>query len=87
MTWGVDFTSTARSDLVGLPATVTTTIIDALVQWSEAGPPRRGHRKIAGVEFYESAIAEQYLVAYIIDPSRRRFALLWLREWAGPASP
>ncbi len=87
MTWGVDFTSTARSDLVGLPPDVTTTIIDTLVQWSEAGPARRGRREIAGVEFYESDIAEHYLVACIIDDSRRRFALLWLRERPGPASP
>ena len=35
MTWGVDFTTTARSDLVGLDSDVMTTIIDALVEWSK----------------------------------------------------
>jgi hypothetical protein len=86
VTWGVDFTTTARSDLVGLDADVTTTIIDTLVQWSEVGPPRSNGREIAGIVFYESAIAEDYLAAYTIDDSRQRLALLWLRERPGPAS-
>jgi hypothetical protein len=86
VTWGVDFTSTARSDLVGLDSDVMTTIIDTLVQWSEIGPPRSNHREIARIVFYESAVAEEYLVAYTIDDSRRRFALLWLRESPGSAS-
>jgi hypothetical protein len=38
VTWGVDFTTTARSDLVGLDSEVVTTIIDTLVEWSELGP-------------------------------------------------
>jgi len=84
--WGVDFTSTVRSDLVGLDPDVNATIIDTLVRWREAGPPRSNSREIAGVVFYESDIAEQYLIAYIIDDSRHRFALLWLRERPGSAS-
>lgn len=86
MNWGVDFTSTVRSDLVGLDPDVNATIIDTLVPWSEGGPPRSNSREIAGVVFYESDIAEQYLIAYIIDDSRHRFALLWLRERPGSAS-
>lgn len=85
MTWGVDFTTTARSDLVGLDSDVMTTIIDTLVEWSEIGPPRSNRREIAGIEFYESSIAEKYLAAYTVDGSRRRFALLWMRERPGPA--
>jgi hypothetical protein len=86
VTWGVDFTTTARSDLVGLDPDVTTTIIDALIEWSEMGPPRSSRREIAGITFYESVLAEDYLLAYTIDESRRRFALLWLRERPGSAS-
>ena len=85
MTWGIDFTSTARSDLVGLDAAVTTKIIDTLVQWSETEPPCVGRREIVGIEFYESDIGDHYLVAYIIDDSSHRFALLWLRERPGLA--
>jgi hypothetical protein len=86
VTWGVDFTTTARSDLVGLDADVTTAIIDTLADWSEIGPPRSNQREIAGITFYESAVAENCLVAYTIDDSRRRFALLWLRERPGSAT-
>lgn len=85
MTWGIDFTTTARSDLVGLASDVTSTILDTLVEWSEIGPPRSNHREIAGITFYESAVADGYLVAYTIDDTRRRFALLWLRERPGSA--
>ena len=85
MTWGIDFTTTARSDLVGLASDVTSTILDTLVEWSEIGPPRSNHREIAGITFYESVVADGYLVAYTIDDSRRRFALLWLRERPGSA--
>jgi mRNA-degrading endonuclease RelE of RelBE toxin-antitoxin system len=85
VTWGVDFTTTARSDLVGLDSDVTSTILDTLVEWSEIGPPRSNHREIAGIRFYESAVVDGYLVAYTIDDSRRRFALLWLRERPGSA--
>jgi hypothetical protein len=86
VTWGVDFTTTARTDLVGLDPDVTTTIIDTLIEWSEMGPPRSSRREIAGITFYESVLAEDYLLAYTIDESRRRFALLWLRERPGSAS-
>ena len=85
MTWGVDFTTTARSDLVGLDSDITTAIIDTLVEWTDKGPPRSNQREIAGITFYESAVAEGILVAYTIDDSRRRFALLWLRERPGSA--
>jgi hypothetical protein len=86
VTWGVDLTTTARSDLVGLDSDITTMIIDTLVEWSETGPPRSNHREIAGITFYESVVAEDYLVAYTIDDSRLRFALLWLREKPGSDS-
>jgi hypothetical protein len=87
VTWGTDFTTTARTDLVGLAADVTEKIVDALVEWGEAGPPRSRRRAIGGVEFYESEIAQNYLIAYIIDASRQRFVILWLREKPGLASP
>jgi hypothetical protein len=86
VTWGVDLATTARSDLVGLDPDHTTAIIDTLVRWGEVGPPRTGRRVLAGVEFYESQIAKHYLVAYVIDDARRRFALLWLRERPGSPS-
>ena len=85
MTWGVDFTTTARSDLVGLDSDVTSSIIDTPVEWSEIGPPRDNQREVAGITFYESAVADGYLLAYTIDDSRQRFVLLWLREKPGPA--
>ena len=85
MTWGVDFTTTARSDVVGLDFVVTSAITDTLVVWSEIGPPRTNQREIAGITFYESAIADRYLVAFTIDDSRGRFALLWFRERPGSA--
>ena len=85
MTWGVDFTTAARSDLVGLDSDVTSSIVDSLVEWSEIGPPRNNQREIAGITFYESAIADRYLVAFTIDDHRRRFALLWFRERPGAA--
>lgn len=87
MTWGTDFTTTARTDLVGLNADVIERIVDTLVEWGEMGPPRNRRRVIGGVEFYESEIAENYLIAYIIDAFRQRFAILWLREKPGLASP
>jgi hypothetical protein len=86
VTWGVDFTTTARSDLVGLDSDVMTTIIDTLVEWSEVGPPRSNRREVAGIVFFESSIGEKYLTAYTIDESRRRFLLLWMRERPGSAA-
>jgi hypothetical protein len=70
VTWGVDFTTTARS----LDSEVVTTIIDTLVEGSELGPPHSNQREIAGITFYESVIAERFLIAFTIDDSRRRFA-------------
>lgn len=67
MTWGIDFTATVRSDLVGLDPDVTTAILATLVQWGNSGPPCMGRRVIGGAEFFESDIAGSYFVAYIVD--------------------
>lgn len=83
MTWEVDFTQRARSDLVGLDAVAGEAVIDALVDWTSHGPPRDNQRTILGITFVEVTVAEAYLMAYVIDDERERFAVMWLRTRPG----
>jgi hypothetical protein len=83
VTWNVDYTTQARLDLVGLDSELTEAITDAIVDWLERGPPRRGERVLAGVTFYEETIAGRVIVGYVVDPARERFALLWIRTRPG----
>jgi hypothetical protein len=85
VTWGVDFTTRARSDLVGLQAEVNEAIIDLLVVWIEVGPPREAGRAIIGVEFHEVTVSDRYLMAYSVDEDRARFVVLWIRPKPGAA--
>jgi hypothetical protein len=73
VTWGVDFTTRARSDLVGLDPEEHEIIIDALLAWSDAGPPRGNDRTMIGITFYEATVAQRYLLAYTVDDVRQRF--------------
>ena len=83
MTWQVDFTPTIRSDLVGFDPLVHDALIDLLVEWTSHGPPREGERTLMDVTLYESELTDRYLVAYVIDDQRQRFALLWVRRRPG----
>jgi hypothetical protein len=86
VTWGVDFTTQARTDLVGLEPDVNETLIDILIAWMEDGPPRENGRVMLGIEFFEAVVAERYLVAYSVDDARQRFVVLWLRGRPGTTS-
>lgn len=44
MTWGVDYTSRVRADLVGLDPDVGNAITDMVVAWMAEGPPREHER-------------------------------------------
>lgn len=80
MTWGIDFTSQIRADLVGLEAEVVDLLTDTLVEWVQDGPPREKTRELAGMTFYEATIAERYLLGYMIKDDPLAVALLWLRR-------
>lgn len=80
MTWGIDFTSQIRADLVGLEAEVVDLLTDTLVEWVQDGPPRENTRELAGMTFYEVTIAERYLLGYMIKDDPVAVALLWLRR-------
>lgn len=83
MTWEVDFTQRARSDLVGLDEEVHEALIDALLVWTADGPPLEGARTMIDVTFHEAPILTGYLAAYVVDEDRRRFVILWLRRKPG----
>lgn len=83
MTWEVDFTRRARSDLVGLDAEVHEALIDSLILWTADGPARENARTIIEITFYEATVAGRYLAAYVVDEERQRFAILWLRRKPG----
>jgi mRNA-degrading endonuclease RelE of RelBE toxin-antitoxin system len=78
--WHVDFTSGVRADLVGLEPDATEAVTDTLVTWLGNGPPRENRRVIRGIDFYETVVAERYLLAYVVDDDRQRFVVLWLRH-------
>jgi mRNA-degrading endonuclease RelE of RelBE toxin-antitoxin system len=83
VTWGVDFTSRVRTDLVGLESDVHDAITETLLDWARNGPPRERGRTMQGIEFYEATVAERYLLAYSIDDARRTFVVLWIRQKPG----
>jgi hypothetical protein len=83
VTWGIDFTTRARSDLVGLGPHEHEAIIDSPVSWSKDGPPRANDRTMIGITFYETTVAKRYLLAYTVDDDRQRFVLMWVREKPG----
>lgn len=83
MTWGIDFTSQIRADLVGLEADFVDLLTDTLVEWVQNGPPRENTRELAGMIFYEATIAERYLLGYMIKDDPPAVALLWLRRKPG----
>jgi hypothetical protein len=83
VTWGVDFTSRARADLVGLQPEVADTITDTLVDWVQNGPPRENERELAGMVFYEASIVDRYLVGYMVKDDPPAFVILWLRRQPG----
>jgi hypothetical protein len=87
VTWGVDFTSRARSDLVGLHPDEHEAIIDSLVAWSNEGPPHDHGRTLIGITFFEATVADRYLLAYTIDEVRQRFVVMWVREKPGLMCP
>jgi hypothetical protein len=70
VTWGVDFTSRARADLVGLQPEVADTITDTLVDWVQNGRPRE-------------SIVDRYLVGYMVKDDSPAFVILWLRRQPG----
>jgi hypothetical protein len=85
VTWGIDYTSQAREDLVGLDADLTEAITDVLVSWLADGPPRRNERVLAGIRFYEATVADRVIIGYTVKDEPPAFALLWVR--ATPRSP
>ena len=83
MTWGVDFTTRARSDLVGMDSGEHEAVIDSLVVWADEGPPRKQGRTLIGITFFEETVADRYLLAYTVDDQRQRFVVMWVREKPG----
>jgi hypothetical protein len=83
VTWGIDLTSIARSELVGLGPDVNDAVADLLLSWLAEGPPRSGGRTVMEIRFYEAAVADDYLLAYAVDDERRRVAVLWIRARPG----
>lgn len=86
MTWGVDYTSRMRADLVGLDSDVSNAITDLVVAWMAEGPPKELERVLAGLTFYEAPVAGRFLVGYMVDDKAPRFVLLWLRRKPDPAA-
>lgn len=84
MTWGVDYTSRVRADLVGLDPDVSDAITDVVVAWMAEGPPRDYERVVAGLTLYEAPVADRFLLGYMVDDEVPRFVLLWLRRKPGP---
>jgi hypothetical protein len=87
VTWGIDYTTQARADLVGLDADVTEAITDALVSWLAEGLPRRNERVLAGIRFYEATVADRVIVGYTVKDEPPAFALLWIRTKPGSSPP
>lgn len=85
VTWDIDFTDSFRADLVGLDEDVEQAVVDTLIGWLEAGPPRENARTLADIDFFEEPVAEAFLLAYSVDSLRRRFVVLWLRRRPGVA--
>lgn len=83
MSWGIDLTSIARSELVGLAADVNDAVADVLMSWLVDGPPREGGRTVMDILFYEVPVADHYLLAYTVDDKRQRVAVLWIRARPG----
>lgn len=83
MTWGIDLTSIARSELVRLEPDVGDAVADVLMSWLGEGPPREGGRTVMDIPFYEAPVADDYLLAYTVDDERRRVAVLWIRARPG----
>ena len=83
MTWGIDLTSIARSELVGLEPDISDAVADVLMSWLAEGPPREGGRTVMDIQFYEASVADDYLLAYTVDDERRRVAVLWIRPRPG----
>lgn len=83
MSWGIDFTSRVRADLVGLEEQTTEALTDALMAWVENGPPRENRRELGGTEFFEAPIAQRYLLGYIVREDPPGVLLLWLRRRPG----
>lgn len=83
MTWGIDFTSRVRADLVGLEEQTSEVLTDTLMAWVEHGPPRENRRELGGIEFFEASIAQRYLLGYIVREEPPGVLLLWLRRRPG----
>jgi hypothetical protein len=81
--WGIDFTTQAREDLVGLDPDVMEAITDTLISWLAGGPPRENERVLAGIRFYEASVADQVLLGYTIKQEPPAFAVLWVRAKPG----
>ena len=86
MNWGIDFTTGAQEDLVGLDAELAESIAETLVAWLADGPPRRNERTVAGIRFYEAIIADRVLLGYTVKAEPPAFALLWVRTRPGQPS-
>ena len=83
MSWGIDFTTRARSDLVGLDPNKHEAIIDSLIGWSDQGPPCEHGRTLMEITVFEEVVADRYLLAYTVDHDRQRFVVMWVREKPG----
>jgi len=83
VTWAVDFTTNARTDLVGLDPEVSEVITDVLVAWAQNGPLLGNRRELGGMVYYESTVAERYLLGYSVRADQQAFVVLWLRRTPG----
>lgn len=83
MTWGIDFTSRVRADLVGLEEAVSEELADVLMAWAENGPPRDHPRQLAGAEVFEAPVGDRHLLGYQVREAPPGVLLLWLRARPG----
>lgn len=87
MSWGVDFTTNARADFVGLDPMVSEAVTDVLVAWARDGPPLATGRELRGIVFYESTVAERYLLGCREGaPPILRRSLVAAEAWPPPLS-
>jgi len=83
VTWGIDFTTRVRADLVGLEQQTLEQLTDTLMAWVENGPPCENPRRLGGIEFFETVIAQRHLLGYIVREEPSGVLLLWLRRRPG----
>jgi hypothetical protein len=70
----------AAPDLESLDDADRALISAELMEWVEAGPPRRNRRYVAGAELFEDELRSGFEVVYLVDESVPYAAVLRVRR-------